>query len=167
MALLRPSGPALEGRGSMTYTFKLSRRMASNDWRRCIALPMLASLLVACGATSTGPTTGDDTTPPVTPGWLTIQFTTPNSDDGAVQLRVTGPALDSVVADSRYDGFGTASATVGDLVATGSIVTGNLARFRVPDVNRTSEYSVSVVAVAQKSTYALRSMSGYQAVIVR
>ena len=151
----------------MTYTFKLSRRLASNDWRRYIALPMFASLLVACGASSTGPTNDDGAIPSVTPGWLTIQFTTPNSEDGAVQLRVTGPVIDSVVVDSRYDSFGATSATVGDLVATGNIVTGNLARFRVPDVNRTAEYSVSVVAVAQKSTYALRGAAGYQAVIVR
>lgn len=151
----------------MTYTFKLSRRLASNDWRPVVVLPALLLCLVACGSSTTGPTDGDNVTPPVTPGWLTVQFTTPNSDDGAVQLRVTGPALDSVVADSRYDSFGTASATVGNLVATGNIATGNLARFRVPDVNRAAEYSVSVVAVAQQGSYALRGSSGYQAVIVR
>jgi len=150
----------------MTYTFKLSRRLASNDWRRLVALPALLLSLVACGSSATGPTPKDDT-PPVTPGWLTVQFTTPHTDDGAVQLRVSGPALDSVVADSRYDSFGAANATSGDLVATGSIVSGNLARFRVPDVNRAAEYSVSVVAVAQKGTFALRQAGGSPAVIVR
>lgn len=163
------TGPARKGNGTpMTYTFKLSRRMAANDPGRLLLAPLLL-LLAACGAnTATGPDTG--TTPPPqapTPGWLTVQLTDPNIDDGALQLRVTGPALDTIAGDARYDGFGAVTNGVADLVVTGKIVSGNLARFRVADVNQASQYQVSLVAVVQEESYALRSTSGYRAVIVR
>lgn len=148
----------------MTYTFKLSRRLASNDWRTAALAPLLL-FLVACGSgSSTGASGGNE---PAAPGWLTVQLTTPNTDDGAVQFRITGPAVDSVVAESGYDGFGVAANGVADLVLAGTITTGNVARFRVADVNRATSYSVSVVAVAQAGSYALRNTSGYRAVIVR
>lgn len=159
------TGPADRKTGiPMTYTFKLSRRLASNDWRRA-ALAPLAFLVIACGGgSSTGPSGGNE---PALAGWLTVQLTTPYTDDGAVQLRITGPAMDSVRAEAAYDGFGTTSNGVADLVMAGAISTGNVARFKVADVNRASAYSVTVVAAAQAGSYALRSTSGYRAVIVR
>jgi hypothetical protein len=148
----------------MTYTFKLSRRLASNDWRTAALAPLLF-LLAACGAgSSTGASGGNE---PAVSGWLTVQLTSPNTDDGAVQLRITGPAVDSVVADTRYDGFGVASNGVADLVMAGNIATGNVARFRVADVNKATSYQATVVAAAQSGSFALRSTSGYRAVVVR
>jgi hypothetical protein len=148
----------------MTYTFKLSRRLASNDWRTAVLAPLLV-FLAACGAgSSTGASGGNE---PAVPGWLTVQLTTPYTDDGAVQLRITGPAVDSVVAEPAYDGFGMAANGAADLVMAGSISTGNVARFRVADINRASSYNVSVVAAAQSGTFALRNTSGYRAVVVR
>jgi hypothetical protein len=148
----------------MTYTFKLSRRLASNDWRTAVLAPLLV-FLAACGAgSSTGASGGNE---PAVPGWLTVQLTTPYTDDGAVQLRITGPAVDSVMAEEAYDGFGMAANGAADLVMAGSISTGNVARFRVADINRASSYNVSVVAAAQSGTFALRNVSGYRAVIVR
>ena len=158
-------GPDLRKPGTpMTYTFKLSRRLASNNWRAAAITPLLA-LLVACGGgSSTGASGGNE---PAVPGWLSVQLTTPNTDDGAIQLRITGPAIQDVMAESAYNGFGSAAAGVSDLVMAGAIVTGNVARFQVPDVNRATSYNVTVVAAAQSGTYALRNVSGYRAVIVR
>lgn len=156
----------------MTYTFKLSRRMAANGRRSSIFAPLFLLLLAACGANSaTGPSTEPDTNnpppPAATPGWLTVQLTDPNSDDGAVQLRVTGPAVEEIVQDTRFDGFGAVTNGVGDLVLTGRIGSGNIARIKVADVNQASRYQVSLVAVVQDGTYELRPTSGYRAVIVR
>lgn len=159
------TGPADRKTGiPMTYTFKLSRRLASNDWRRAALAPLLFLLIACGGGSSTGPSDGNG---PAVAGWLTVQLTTPHTDDGAVQLRITGPAIQDVMAESAYDGFGTAAAGVADLVMAGAIATGNVARFQVPDVNRASAYSVSVVAAAQAGTFALRNVAGYRAVIVR
>lgn len=152
---------------TMTYTFKISRRLAvSHRPGRVVATIALLSLLTACGASSsTGP---DNSSTPATPGWLTVQLTTPFADDGAVQLRVTGPAIDSVAPEVRYDGFGSTTSGVADVLIAGEISSGDVARFRVSDVNRASQYTVSVVAAAQQATFALRpNTSAYRAVIVR
>ncbi|MEO8479480.1 MAG: hypothetical protein ABI542_07580 [Gemmatimonadota bacterium] len=151
----------------MTYKFKLSRRLAaSHRPTRVVAVSSLLILLAACGASSpTGPGTSEQ---PATPGWLTVQLTTPFSDDGALQLRVSGPSIDSIAPEAAYDGFGTVSSGVADVVITGSVANGNVARFRVADVTRASQYMVSVVAAAQQTTYALRPNNAvYGAVIVR
>jgi hypothetical protein len=146
----------------MTYRFKLSRRLASNH-RRGLTFAPLLMLLAACGGSSPTGSSGGD----ATPGWLSVELTTPNGDDGAVQLRITGPGVDSVVASSPYNGFGVASGSTADLVLTGAIQTGRVARFQVSDVSRASQYAVSVTAVAQRGSYALRATSGYQTAVVR
>ena len=97
----------------MTYTFKISRRLASSytEWlsprRRAarytewLTAGALALVLTACGANSgTGPSNNATPAPP-TPGWLTVQLTTPYSNDGAVQLRVTGPSIDTIANTTR------------------------------------------------------------------
>ena len=106
------TGPDLRKPGiPMTYTFKLSRRLASNNWRAAAITPLLV-LLVACGGgSSTGASGGNE---PAVPGWLSVQLTTPNTDDGAVQLRITGPVIQDVMAESAYNGFGSAAAGVAD-----------------------------------------------------
>ncbi|MCA9761839.1 MAG: hypothetical protein KC544_01775 [Gemmatimonadetes bacterium] len=121
-----------------------------------------AMLLAGCGAGS--PTGGDQG---AAPGWLTVQLTSPNTDDGAVQLRISGPGIERVEPQPPFDGVGTASGTTGHLVLTGVIGSGNVARFRVSDVNRATSYSVSTVAAAQRGTFALRNTSGYRATVVR
>lgn len=152
---------------SMTYTYKLSRRLAvSHPSRRALPALCLLLLLAACGASSpAGPDTGGQT---ATPGWLTVQLTSPYTDDGAIQLRVTGPTIDSIAPEPTLDGFGSVSGGTADVVVTGAVTTGNIARFRVADVNRASSYTVSVMAAAQQTSYALRAnTSVYGAVIVR
>jgi hypothetical protein len=125
-------------------------------------LMALSLALVACGAGS--PTGGDQS---ATPGWLTVQLTSPNTDDGAVQLRISGPGIESVMPQAPFDGFGSASGNTGHIVLTGVIGSGNVARFRVSDVNRATSYSVTPVAAAQRGTFALRSTASYRATVVR
>lgn len=146
----------------MTYRFKLSRRLASNHRRWLVAAPLLV-LLAACGGSSPTGSGGND----ATPGWLSVELTTPHSDDGAVQLRITGPGVDSVVAGTAYNGYGVTSGNFADLVLTGAIGTGRVARFRVADVSRASQYVATVTAAAQRGSYALRSTAGYRTAIVR
>jgi hypothetical protein len=122
-----------------------------------------ASLLVACSSADTV------TTPPPsgpTAGWLTVQLNTPSTNDGAVQLSIGGPRIDSVKL-VQYDGFETHTSTQVDLVATGNIGTGNVARIYVPDLSRTGEYHASVSAAAARDTYALQVIDNYRAVLVR
>lgn len=145
----------------MTYTFKLARRLATNGKSAALALGALLGA-AACG----GSATGANDVQPGTPGWLSVELTSPNTDDGAVQLRVTGPSVDSVVAASPYNGFGQSSSGSADLVLTGAIRTGTVARFHVSDISRASQYRVTVTAAAQRGSYALRSTGGYQTAVV-
>jgi hypothetical protein len=142
----------------MTCTFKLSRRLAA-DLRFVV---ILAAGLVACGGSPTGANDGGT----AAPGWLSVELTTPNSDDGAVQLRISGPAIDSVKAAVPYNGFGQASGSSADMVLTGTIHTGTVAHFRVADVSRAAQYAVTVTAAAQRGSYALRPTSGYRTSVV-
>jgi hypothetical protein len=126
--------------------------------------PLALFALAACGSSSaTSPTT-----PPPAPtgGWLTLQLSSPNGDDGAVQFSVSGPTIDSVKLVS-YDGFATIDNGTANLIVTGQVGNGDVARIFVPDLALTSQYRVSVAAAAARGTYALQSLDGYRAVMVR
>lgn len=148
----------------MTYTFKIARRMATNHWRRAALLLALA-LVTACG--SSAPTTATPAPPAPQAGWLTVQLDTPNADDGAIQLAISGPAAEAAQAEAPYDGLATVVGTTTYMVVTGPLADGALARLRVPDVSKATQYTVSIQAVAERGTYALRATTGYRVAIVR
>jgi hypothetical protein len=130
----------------------------------CKLVPLTLFVLAACSSNSaTVPTT-----PPPAPtgGWLTVQLTTPRSDDGAVQFSVTGPAIDSVKIVS-YDGFATIDNGTANLIVTGQVGNGDIARVFVPDLSLTLQYQATVAAAAARGTYALQALDGYRAVLVR
>ena len=147
----------------MTYTFKLSRRIASNHRARLAAVSLL---LAACGAQ--GPTSSTPVTPPpaVTAGWLTVQLTTPRTDDGAVQVSVSGPGVDSATV-SGYDGFSVVANASADMVVTGALTSGTIARVHLRDLSRTGDVRATVAAAAARGSYALQDLTGYRVVLVR
>lgn len=148
----------------MTYKFKLSRRLAASQR----FLGVIAAMgLAACGAES--PTSSSNT--PVTPstptsGWLTVQLTTPRADDGAVQLSVSGPGVDSAKIVG-YDGYAVVANSEANLIVTGGISSGTVARVFVRDVNKVAQVQASVAAAAARGTYALQDLTGYRVVLVR
>ena len=146
----------------MTYTFKLSRRIASNHRS---GLAVLSLLLAACGAQSP---TGSTPVLPVAPtsGWLTVQLATPRTDDGAVQLSVSGPGIDSATVVG-YDGFTVIGNSAADMVVTGPIASGTIARVHLRDLSRTSDVRATISAAAARGSYALQDLTGYRAVLVR
>lgn len=153
------------GVNTVTYTFKLARRLASNHR---LALLVLLATLGACGGSS--PTGSDSTPPPVTAtsGWLTVQLATPNADDGAVQFAVSGPGVDSIRTVSPYTGHALVAVSgSGHLVITGSIASGAVARVWVRDVSKAAQVTASVRAAAARNTYGLQDVSGYRALVVR
>ncbi len=150
----------------MTYTFKIARRTAQNH----LAATALTLLLAACGATA--PT--DATPTPVAPvapapvaGWLTLQLDTPNADDGAVQFFVTGPAIEEVAPATGLDGVATITNGAAHLVVTGQVGDGAVARIRVPDLAKATQYQVQVTAAAARGTYELRQVAAYRVTVAR
>lgn len=151
----------------MTYAFKISRRIAMNH--RTLAVPALLAVvfLTACGG---GDPTQSTTLPiaaSATPGWLAIELDSPNSNDGAVQIAVTGPALTEATVEAPFNGLGTVSGTTAILVVTGTVQDGVVARVRVPDIAKSTQYSATVQAAAVKGSYALQSLTGYRATVIR
>ena len=126
-------------------------------------VPLVLFALAACNSSSILPTT-----PPPAPtgGWLTLQLATPRTDDGAVQFSVSGPAIDSVKIVS-YDGFATIDNGNANLIVTGQVGNGDVARIFVPDLSHTSQYQATVAAAAVRGTYVLQALDGYRAVLVR
>lgn len=150
----------------MTWSFKLARRMASAHSRTIVSTLVLAFGLTACGNDVTGTDVDTPDTPKVVPGLLSLQLDTPSSDDGAVQFMVTGPAIDSVQAVG-YTGYNSTVNTTSQLIVTGQVHDGLVARVYVKDVARASEYRVAVVAAAARNTYALQNLQGYSATLSR
>lgn len=119
-----------------------------------IGLPLL---LAACGNEQTGPTRQSG------PGTATVALVTPNTDDGAVLITLTGPGLSNAQpASSAYLLYSRAvnadelrAIVVGDLGAT------VLFTVHVDDVSRIAEYTGTLVDVASRSYVERGSMAGY------
>ena len=96
-----------------------------------------------------------------TPGSLNIALATPNSDDGAVLLTITGGPVDSV----ESAGFPVYSARVDPntlrIIVIGSLAPGTIARIRIADDRQSSRYSAAVNQVAIRTTHAQRDPAGY------
>lgn len=153
----------------MTYTYKLSRRLAAShdplsDVRK-VMLFLLLLLAISCSG-------GSPTDPYVSPnvikaGWLSVALTTPNSNDGVVQLSLAGGRIDSLQL-SRGHGFAMLVNGRGRLLVTGDVTSGVVARIWVPDTRAFASYSGSVEAAAARSTYQLQDISqGYSVQVTR
>ena len=132
----------------------------------CRFAAMLLLLVVSCSEGPTHPDTGQAARTSITPGWLSVVLTTPNQNDGLVQLSVSGAPIDSLeLTGSGYASLGGGGAK---LVVTGAVQSGVVARIWVPDLSAGSRYQGSVEAAAALSTYQLRDVTqGYSVRVIR
>jgi hypothetical protein len=132
----------------------------------CRVAAILLLFLVSCSESPTHPDTPHPASPSVTAGWLSIVLTTPNQNDGVVQLSVSGAPIDSLeLAGSGYASLGGGG---GKLVVTGAVQSGVVARIWVPDLAAASRYHGSVEAAAARSTYQLQDVTqGYSVRVIR
>lgn len=122
--------------------------------RRMMPLALLAGAALALGSCS-GPVAGD----------LTVSLVTPNSDDGAVLLKVTASESKevtgaSVVCSGCQIFKEQVSTTELRAVITGNVVAGPLVHVSVTDTRSPSSYTVQIQQVASR-TYQVRSTGGY------
>ncbi len=115
----------------------------------------LAGVVAACG--------GKDSPEPIKPvaGDLTVAYSGPGQTDGALLLVITG-----VVAEVKAVGpYQVASAPLGPtatrVVVVGTLVTGDILKIRVSDVNAVASYSGRIDEVADRETFALNDALGY------
>jgi len=124
---------------------------------------ILLANLYACGDASV---TGPEPTPPPARGWLNLQLTTPNSDDGGIVFTVAGGPIDSV--RFVHEGFSSAvSDSIWSFLATGELSNGAIAQLFVPNVNKPAIYRPEIQQVAALVTYEQRDLAGYRLQVVK
>jgi hypothetical protein len=118
------------------------------------AVGLALAATVACG--------GSDGTTGPTAGTLTVTLTTPNTDDGAILLTVSGPDMTQIAVDdtSLYVRYAQDGTTV-TAVLVGDLESGSLVTFHVPDVDAVSSYSATITQVADRSNVLRGSLTGY------
>ena len=128
---------------------------------RIVTSAVVAALLACDGDPK--PPTGPQ---PVTgPGFVRVQFTTPNTDDGAVYFTLTGAPIDSLIsfytllsADSGPDEK--------QVITAGAIRTGGIVIFWVPDRSALAGYTAVLQQVATRGSYEQRDLQGYSVAII-
>jgi hypothetical protein len=99
-------------------------------------------------------------------GEFSVDLTTPNADDGAIQFTATATPGNTITQISQgCAGCKLFVVKVSDVqyrgVLTGNIGTGTLFRIGVSDTKRPSNFSVQIVAVSNR-TFAVRgTLNGY------
>lgn len=128
--------------------------------KRILSRTALAAALVAsltCGGGGDG---GTGPTPP-DPGLVDLVLATPNSNDGALLLSITGALVNSVTAQSfEVASVGAGSSTV-KLLVRGNLTDGVIAQITVPDRHKLSSYQVTVNQAAARTTYQQQPLAGY------
>ena len=104
------------------------------------------------------------TAPAAVPGTLTARLVTPNVDDGAILVEISGPApladlatpVQGAVVHARTNGSTTRVAVFGSLAG------GALVRFSVPDVNAAAQFSAQVTEASDRANALRTTLTGYQ-----
>lgn len=154
----------------MPRTLTLAQRLAARDPfsdARRIAVLLLLLLAISCRDGLTNPDTPNPAPEAKVAGWVSIALTTPNQNDGVVQLSLSGASIDSLELVGNR-GFASLLNGSGRLLVTGQISSGIVARMWVPDVKATASYVGIVEAAAARSTYQLQDVSqGYSVRVTR
>ena len=101
-----------------------------------------------------------ETSGPVS-GTLQVDLTTPFTDDGALLFTVSGGRLDSVEAGGYSLYSSRADASTLEVIVTGNLSSGMIARVHIPDGRLAAQYSVNVIQAAARVSYAQRDPAVY------
>ncbi len=121
---------------------------------------VLAAITLACNGDSDNGGTG----PPLdvaNPGFVNVTLSTPNSNDGAVLLRLSGGVIDSLTASSGSIFFAATGTNTFRVMVAGTIADGPIVRFWMPDRRNVSQYVATLEQAAARSTYEQQSTGGY------
>jgi hypothetical protein len=119
-------------------------------------IALATAVLLAAAACS------DSTTPPP-PGVIALSLVTPNADDGAITLALTGPGITSIASGSAAYAvyWRVVSPTEARVIVVGDLSNGVMATAQVAEANRLSGYHVGILEVATRSDAVRASTAGY------
>ena len=142
---------------------------------RAVLLSGLVALASSCGGggdagappTQPAPTPTLPTAPAAVQGTLTVRLVSPFADDGAILLEITGPAQPTeLTALSAGASVHTrTSGSVTRVAVFGSLGSGALVRFAVPDVNAAAQYKAQVTEASDRTSALRTSVTEYQLTI--
>lgn len=124
-----------------------------------ILLMALAAVAVGCGDKATSPIP--------TPGSAIVSLATPNSDDGAVVVTLTGPGFSTfATASSGYLIYSRlAGGQEARVILIGDVTAGPLFTFKIAAGSDVSAYAATVQQVANRSDALRASTSSYNLTI--
>ena len=127
------------------------------------AAVVLAALTIACKNADIQGTGPDDT---INPGFVTVTLATPNSNDGALLLTLSGGTMDSVQAAAGTIFLASTGTNTFRVMVAGTIADGPVVRFWMPDRRNVAQYLATLEQAAVRSTYVQQDISGYSLSIV-
>jgi hypothetical protein len=127
---------------------------------RAILIPLAAIVALAtCGG-------GNDENP--TPGSLVVQVTSTTSADGAILLMIQGSKITNVHASRGTIQTAVIDNTHVKVLLLGSLGSGNLIEFDVPNPGKVANYTATIEQVAARSnSYALLQPADFPLQVVR
>lgn len=143
---------------------------------RSILLSGTLALAASCGGSGEGKAAPTEppaqppvqpTVPAAVPGTLTARLVSPFTDDGAILLEIVGPApaADVTAAAQGAVVHARANGNTTRVAVFGSLGSGALVRFSVPDVNVAAQFSAQVAEASDRSSALRASVTGYQITI--
>ena len=134
------------------------------------ALTALAALALAIGCSSDHATSPNPPAPPPPPppppppGSAVVSLTTPNTNDGAVLVTLTGPGLTTLQASDTSNLFYSrlASDSEARLILVGNLSSGPILNFKIATGKTISAYTAIVQQVAMRNDSLRASLSGYK-----
>ena len=120
---------------------------------------VLAAITIACGGDSNnGGTEPQDTS---NPGFVNVTLATPNSNDGALLLTLSGGAMDSLTASVGTIFFASTGTNTLRVMVAGTIGDGPIVRFWMPDRRNLAQYVATLEQAAVRSTYEQQDIGAY------
>jgi hypothetical protein len=117
-----------------------------------LIFPLLAGASSACSGPASGPVA---TT-------LGVGLESPYRDDGAVLFTVTGGRVDSVETPGYTLYTSRPDANTLQVIVTGNVSSGAIARLHLPDERLVSRYAATVNQAAARGSYTQRDPAGYR-----
>ncbi|MES2306233.1 MAG: hypothetical protein V4558_12035 [Gemmatimonadota bacterium] len=124
---------------------------------RRYGLLLLSLFAAACGGEAIAP---------ARPGTLTLQLTTPNANDGALVVVISGGTVSTVHPAGNLEVVRQADGSGTHLLLVGDVTAGIVATIDVPDIARASAYVAVVEQAADRTSFALLDPAAYRITIV-
>ncbi len=121
---------------------------------------VLAAITIACSGDSTPESTGPGESTS-NPGFVNVTLATPNSNDGALLLTLSGGAMDSLAASVGTIFFASTATNTFRVMVAGTIGDGPVVRFWMPDRRNVAQYSATLEQAAVRSSYEQQDIGGY------